>query len=114
MARIVYDFLRDSKGNVAVIVAFLILPMLVLAGGATDLARAESHRVQLQDGIDRAVLAAASLTQTVTVETTIRDYLKSLDFVDEVELTFDYDLSINARDVKVTASYDMPTGFLPL
>lgn len=114
MARIFYDFLRDSKGNVAVVVAFLILPMLVLAGGATDMARAESHRVQLQDGIDRAVLAAASLTQTVTVERTVRDYLKSLDFLDEVELTFDYDLSINARDVKVTASYDMPAGFLPL
>ncbi len=114
MAGQIRRFLRDSNGNVAILVAFLILPMLVLAGGATDLARAESHRVQLQDGIDRAVLAAASLTQTVTVETTVRDYLKSLDFVDEVELAFDYDLSINARDVKVTASYDMPAGFLPL
>lgn len=114
MAGQIRRFLRDSNGNVAIVVAFLILPMLVLAGGATDLARAESHRVQLQDGIDRAVLAAASLTQTVTVETTVRDYLKSLDFVDEVELAFDYDLSINARDVKVTASYEMPAGFLPL
>ncbi len=107
-------FLRDTRGNVAMIVAFLILPMLVLAGGATDMARYEAHRVQLQDGIDRAVLAAASLSQTVTVETTVNDYLKTLDFKDDVELDFDYQLGLNSRTITVTADYAMPAGFLPL
>jgi Flp pilus assembly protein TadG len=111
---LIRKFRRDRRGNVAVVVAFLTLPMLALAGGATDLARFEMHRVQLQDGIDRAVLAAAALTQSVSVETTVVDYLKTLDFLDDVDLAYDYDIALNARIVQVTASYDMPTGFLPL
>ncbi len=107
-------FARDERGNVAIIVALLLMPMLVLAGGATDIARYEAHRAQLQDGIDRGVLAAASLSQTVRVEDTVEDYLKSLSFIDAVELDYDYSLSLNVRSIKVTAAYEMPTGFLPL
>jgi Flp pilus assembly protein TadG len=47
MQRIVGAFLRDRRGNVAIIVALLLMPMLVLAGGATDIARYEAHRAQL-------------------------------------------------------------------
>ena len=61
--RLFRQLLADQNGNVTIIVAFMIIPMLVLAGGATDIARYEMHRVQLQDGVDRAVLAAAALTQ---------------------------------------------------
>jgi Flp pilus assembly protein TadG len=114
MQRTVNRFLRDRRGNVAIIVALLIMPMLVLAGGATDLARYEAHRAQLQDGIDRAVLAAASLQQSVAVETTVSQYLKTLAFIDDVELDYAYSTSLNARTIKVTATYDMATGFLPL
>lgn len=114
MLHLVRRFLRGDEGNVAIIVALLILPMLVLAGGATDLARYEAHRAQLQDGVDRAVLAAASLQQTVSVETTVAEYLKTLAFVDDVELDYDYSITANVRTIKVTASYPMATGFLPL
>lgn len=112
--RIFSRFFSDTRGNVAIIVGFLILPMLVLAGGATDIARYEAHRAQLQDGIDRAVLASAALTQRVGVEPTVRDYIKSLSFKDQVALAFDYQVGLNSRSVKVTADYRMPTGFLPL
>lgn len=112
--RILKRFSRDAGGNVAIIVALLILPMLVLAGGATDIARYEAHRAQLQDGVDRAVLAAASLTQTVPVETTVRDYLRRLPFYSDVTLDFDYSVNLNSRRINVEADYDMPTGFLPL
>ncbi len=111
---ILQRFLRESRGNVAVIVALLILPMLVLAGGATDVARFEAHRVQLQDGVDRAALAAASLTQTQSVESTVADYMKSIPYISEVDLDSQSSVSLNARVVTVTASYSMPTGFLPL
>lgn len=114
MAGLAAWFARDERGNVAIIVALLLLPMLVLAGGATDIARYEAHRAQLQDGIDRGVLAAASLSQTVRVEKTVEDYLKTLPFLDAVTLDFDYALSLNVRSIKVSAQYEMPTGFLPL
>lgn len=113
----VYPFkrlLQDEQGNVAIIVAFMLLPMLVLAGGATDIARYEMYRVQLQDGVDRAVLAAASLTQDETVESTAAEYLKTVTFIDHVDLDYDYEAVLNARSVTITASYAMPTSFLPL
>lgn len=111
---IFHRFYDDRRGNVAVIVAMLILPMLVLAGGATDVARYEAHRVQLQDGVDRAALAAASLSQTRSVESTVADYMKSIPFIADVELDHDYNVGVNARRVTVSAIYDMQTGFLPL
>jgi Flp pilus assembly protein TadG len=107
-------FFSDTRANVSIITGMLLLPMLVLAGGATDMARHEAHRVQLQDSVDRAVLAAASLTQSIDVEETVREYLKTLPFYDDVELTFDYSVTLNLRNVNVRATYAMPTAFLPL
>jgi Flp pilus assembly protein TadG len=107
-------FLASSEGNVAIISAFAFLPMLVVAGGATDIARHEAYRVQLQDGVDRAVLAAASLTQTRPIEATVREYLKGLPFIDEVTLDFAHTTTTNQRQVTVSARYEMETAFLPL
>ncbi|MBO9589997.1 TadE/TadG family type IV pilus assembly protein [Devosia sp.] len=106
--------LKDQQGNVAVISALMLIPMLVLAGGATDIARYEAFRAQLQDGVDRAVLAAASLSQGRTAEETVDEYLKSLAFIEEVELAVDQVDTINSKSVTVTASYNMATAFLPL
>lgn len=112
--RTIRSFLADRSGNVAIICAFAFLPLLIIAGGATDIARHEAYRVQLQDGVDRAVLAAASLTQTRPVEDTVRDYLKTLPFIDDVALDFQHSSSTNERQVTVAARYDMSTAFLPL
>ena len=112
--RLFQNFVRDRSGNVAIICAFAMLPIIVLAGGATDIARHETFRVQLQDGVDRAVLAAASLTQTRPIEQTVRDYLKTVPFMDKVTLTIASSSTTNDREVTVTARYTMETAFLPL
>lgn len=112
--RAIRRFLADDRGNVAIICAFAFIPLLVIAGGATDIARHEAYRAQLQDGVDRAVLAAASLTQTRPIEDTVADYLKTLDFADDVTLQFNHTTATNRRQVSVTASYEMATAFLPL
>ena len=112
--RILRDFLADRGGNVAIISAFAIIPLLAIAGGATDIARHEAYRVQLQDGVDRAVLASASLAQKRTVEETVNDYLDTLGFVDEVTVNYTTQKTLNTKQVTVTASYPMTTGFLPL
>jgi hypothetical protein len=88
--------------------------MLVLAGGATDIARHEAYRAQLQDSVDRAVLAAASLTQKRNVEKTVEDYLSSVPFIDEVKVTYTQKQLLNSREVAVSAVYPMKTAFLPL
>lgn len=112
--RLISDFIGDRSGNVAIICAFAFLPMLVLAGGATDIARHEAYRVQLQHAVDRAVLASASLTQSRAVEVTVGEYLKTLSFIDDVEVESNADTTLNSREVTVSASYPMQTAFLPL
>jgi Flp pilus assembly protein TadG len=108
------QFLSDQRGNVAMIFAITFLPLIIIAGGATDIARHESYRAQLQDGVDRSVLAAASIKQQMPVEQTVRDYLKTIDFMDEVTLAIKNTAGINSKSVSVTATYTMPTSFLQL
>ncbi|WP_396594093.1 ubiquitin-activating E1 FCCH domain-containing protein [Brevundimonas sp. R86498] len=64
LLRIVRRFASDVRGNVAMMFA-LILPVLVLATlGGVDIYRASSVRMNLQDALDAATLAAARSTAT--------------------------------------------------
>jgi hypothetical protein len=52
-------FSLDRAGNIAVMGAVLMLPLTLLAGGASDYARARTVQSQLQNALDAAVLAGA-------------------------------------------------------
>ena len=89
--------------------------LFVAAGMAVDFMRHEAHRTELQDAIDRGVLAAASLTQTLEPEAAIRGYLKSTSIVSEdVVLSVSELTAFTARQVTAEASYDMRTYFLKM
>lgn len=107
-------FFRDNRGNVAIIFALTIPIPIVLCGGALDIARHELLRLKLQDAVDRGVLAAASLTQSQDFDKTVSEYVKALEFGEDVELKKTADVSMNARKVSVEAQYRMSTHFLPL
>jgi Flp pilus assembly protein TadG len=49
-------FSADRRGNIVVMGAVLMLPLTLLAGGASDYARAREVRSALQDRLDAAVL----------------------------------------------------------
>lgn len=70
-------FLRDERGALTPLMLVLFTGIIVMAGIALDLARHESERSDLQDALDRGVLAAASATQTVDAELTVREYLET-------------------------------------
>lgn len=108
------SFIRDRRGNVAIMFALTIPIPIVLCGGALDIARHELLRIKLQDAVDRGVLAAASLTQSQDFDKTVAEYVNALEFGDEVKLTKNGDVSLNARKVSVVAEHNMPTYFLPL
>ncbi|NOU06097.1 MAG: hypothetical protein HOO99_07935 [Hyphomicrobiaceae bacterium] len=52
-------FSLNSKGSVAIIIAFAFPACLMIAGGAVDYARYQTQRTTLQHMVDAAVLAAA-------------------------------------------------------
>lgn len=93
----------------------LLIGILVSSGIALDLARHESERSDLQDALDRGVLAATSITQQIDAETTIRSYLgnRALSGA-ELDVSIAAGAGSNARSVAASARYDMDTIFFRL
>jgi Flp pilus assembly protein TadG len=60
-------FAGSRRGNISVIGAVTILPLTLLAGGATDYARARQVQAELQTAMDAAVLSGAKSGNSATV-----------------------------------------------
>lgn len=67
-------FRGDERGAMAFFMLFLFLLMLMIGGIAIDVMRFETRRVAMQQTMDRAALAAASLTQTRTPSAIANDW----------------------------------------
>lgn len=62
------EFRSGEDGSMAIFVLFIFVIMLMFGGIAVDVMRFETRRVTMQETMDRAVLAAASLTQPDNME----------------------------------------------
>lgn len=109
-------FSNDNDGAILAFTLTVFMLMVMAVGMAVDLMRHETSRAELQNAVDRGVLAAASMTQTMQGEETVRAYVKSTNFVPD-----DYDLTVvpsttadGFTQLTATASYDLPTYFLKL
>lgn len=108
-------FLADGSGGITAFTAMIFSFMLLAFGMGVDFMRHETLRAELQNAVDRGLLAAAATDQQIDLETTVRSYVRSTNFVDD-----GYSLSVNQtnpnglKQVSATASYDMPTVFLKL
>ena len=54
------DLRRDRTGNVAIVVALSLVPMLVAVGASFDYIRAYNVRQRMQSDLDAALIAAVS------------------------------------------------------
>jgi Flp pilus assembly protein TadG len=59
------QFARGESGSLTIFSLFVILCMLMIGGLAVDFMRQESTRARLQSTLDRAILAAADMDQTL-------------------------------------------------
>ena len=115
-------FATVKRGNIAILTAFLFVPLCVLLGSGVDLARWARAQMQLQAAVDSGVLAAASVRNTASMEDAGKDYVLSnlpnvppwnkLSGKDVEILESDEDGS--TRRVSIRAQVDIPTFFLPL
>ncbi len=64
----------DEKGAMAFFFLLIFVLMITFGGIAVDVMRFETRRVAMQQTLDRAALAAASLTQTRTPQQIVDDY----------------------------------------
>ncbi|EDZ48310.1 conserved hypothetical protein [Rhodobacterales bacterium Y4I] len=71
----VRSFLREEDGVLAKPMIGTFLAMLAVGGIGVDLMRMERDRTELQYTLDRAVLAAADLDQSLDADAVVLDYL---------------------------------------
>lgn len=67
-------FAGDEDGGLIMFSLYILITMLLITGLAVDMMRAETHRSRLQATLDRAVLAGASLEQTLNSKDVVLDY----------------------------------------
>ncbi|NJM82795.1 MAG: pilus assembly protein [Tabrizicola sp.] len=72
-------YCRQEDGALAFFIILIFFLMMVFGGIAVDVMRFETRRVAMQQTMDRAVLAAASLNQSVDGQAVVDDYFAKAD-----------------------------------
>ncbi len=110
------QFFRDINGGITALTVVVFLLMVLSVGMAVDFMRQETSRAELQNAVDRGILAAAAMTQTLDREQTVRAYMKSTNFIpDGYNLTVvPSTTSQGFTKLTANASYNLPTSFLKL
>ncbi|MEL6476603.1 MAG: pilus assembly protein TadG-related protein [Pseudomonadota bacterium] len=112
------SFIGSENGTLT----FLMLPMFVLfifgTGLAIDFARHEAERIDLQDALDRGVLAAASAATNDEAKAVVQQFVDARTF-NRVPVQANVIAQLQGgpgteRIVSATAGYQMPTAFLYL
>jgi len=104
-------FRKDESGSILIFSLFLLIMMMMIAGMAVDLMRAETHRARLQSTLDRSVLAAASLDQALDSEDVVRDYFQKAgleSFLTDVNVV----AGLNSKTVTASADMTLNTFFM--
>ncbi|MGB3146861.1 MAG: TadE/TadG family type IV pilus assembly protein, partial [Paracoccaceae bacterium] len=107
-------FARDEEGSLVVFGMFCLIMMILVAGVGLDVFRFEEKRVTMQNTIDRAVLAAADLDQTLAPKEIVKDYfLKAgLHAPADNQITVVDSANGFGRSISVTTSEIVPTWFM--
>lgn len=80
---------RAEEGVIAIFTLFMFVVIIILAGIGVDFMRHETLRTELQGTLDRAVLAAANLENTLDAEGVVTDYFEKaglIEFLDDVKM----------------------------
>jgi Flp pilus assembly protein TadG len=103
-------FRREEDGMLMIFVLFLLVLMMMLGGLAVDLMRYEQRRVALQQTVDRAVLAAAAMTQDLDPEDVVNDYFEKAGLSEYLQ-GVDVDEGVNYKIVQADAHADLNPFF---
>lgn len=105
------SYKRDEEGSLAIFGLFTFVMILVLGGIGVDIVRHEQLRTELQNTLDRAVLAAANLDSELDPEAVVTDYFAKAGLVQYLS---DVRAETTERGRRVTAEVEatVPTYFM--
>lgn len=106
------DHFRNDERGALIIFGLILLTLMIMMGGlAVDLMRHERTRTELQQTLDRSVLAASSLRQTLPADGVVRDYFDKAGLSQYLS-SVTVDEGLNYRTVTADASADTEPFFM--
>ncbi|NBB84206.1 MAG: hypothetical protein GVY28_12480 [Alphaproteobacteria bacterium] len=104
-------FRDDEGGSLIVWMLFSVITILLAVGLGLDLLRTESMRSQLQNTLDRAILAAADLEQDRSAEAVVRDYFDRAGLPGD-QVAIGSKATVNEKIVSASIRADVGTRFI--
>lgn len=96
-----------------VLTLFILIAMLVVAGMGVDFMRYETERARLQSAADRAVLAAAGISNPMDAQLVVESYFRAAGLEDHLE-SVSAEVDETSREVSAVASMNVNMAFLPM
>ncbi len=106
-------FAREETGTMTMFAVMMLMMMLLVGGIGVDLMRNEMERTRVQGTLDRAVLAAADLDQTLEPKAVVEDYMAKSGLA-EYAVSVDPDTGLNYKTVVAHTNGSTPTQFMRL
>ena len=119
------EFLRDQRGNTAIIFGLAAIPLVALGGGGIDFAQRARIHGAIQSASDTAALAAARLVQDgmlkrseewADIKAQAEDMAQKLVIASLADFNLDdapaVHITVTQEKVDISAQYDMKTAFL--
>lgn len=106
-------FWTRDDGSTTVFATVVFVLMVGIGGIAIDVMRFETQRIQLQYTLDRAVLAAASLSQQQSPRAVVESYFETAG-IEGYRLRVNVSEGINFRRVEASAETETRTLFMSL
>ncbi len=106
-------FVTDEGGSLLVLSLMLFLLMAMMGGLAVDLMRFEQRRTDMQQTLDRSVLAAASISQDLDPEDVVNDYFGKAGLADNLDWV-NVESGLNFRAVTAAASSTLTPYFMKM
>ncbi len=112
-------FDKDQRGNVAIIFAFAMVPLIGLLGGAVDVARHQRHKVELLDAMDAGAIALVrrGATSDADANTFVNNYINVMLAAQRRDPMLHVDRFVATKiagGYRVSADGEMDTAFLPV
>ena len=108
---------NDRSGNVMIIAAFSIIPLIGAVGIATDTARAYLVKSRLQSAVDSAALAGGRVFSSTSRDSDIRQYFDAnfpQGYMNAAITPLQITPDANNETVNLSASATIPTTFMKL
>ncbi len=104
-------FTQEEDGSGVIFALFVLVIILLFTGMAVDLMRVETTRTQMQNTVDRAVLAAADLDQPLEPREVVIDYFEKAGLDGQLVGEPTVEQGLNYRIVSAEAEAVVPMMF---